>query len=49
MGQAVILNPVRTPFGKFQGGLSPLSAPQLGAKVVAEAVRRAGTMCALRP
>jgi acetyl-CoA C-acetyltransferase len=42
MDQAVILSAVRTPIGKFQGGLAPLSAPQLGAKVVAEAVRRAG-------
>ena len=42
MTQAVILSAVRTPTGKFQGGLASLSAPQLGAKVVAEAVRRAG-------
>lgn len=42
MDQAVILSAVRTPIGKFQGGLAPLSAPQLGAKAVAEAVRRAG-------
>lgn len=42
MEQAVILSAVRTPIGKFQGGLAPLSAPKLGAKVVAEAVRRAG-------
>ena len=42
MVQAVILSAVRTPIGKFQGGLAPLSAPQLGAKAVAEAVRRAG-------
>jgi acetyl-CoA C-acetyltransferase len=41
MEQAVILSAVRTPIGKFQGGLAPLSAPQMGAKVVAEAVRRA--------
>ena len=39
---AVILSAVRTPIGKFQGGLASFSAPQLGAKVVAEAVRRAG-------
>jgi acetyl-CoA acetyltransferase len=39
MGQTVIFNAVRTPFGKFQGGLSPLSAPQPDAKVVAQAVR----------
>src|ERR1035437_9936446 len=42
MNQAVILSAVRTPIGKFQGGLAPLSATQLGAKAVAEAVRRAG-------
>jgi acetyl-CoA C-acetyltransferase len=42
MDQAVILSAVRTPIGKFMGGLAPLSAPELGAKVVAEAVRRAG-------
>src|SRR3990170_2356885 len=42
MKQAVILSAVRTPIGKFQGMLSSLSAPELGAKVVAEAVRRAG-------
>jgi acetyl-CoA C-acetyltransferase len=42
MPQAVILSAVRTPIGRFQGGLAPLSAPQLGAKAVAEAVRRAG-------
>src|SRR5579863_2302401 len=42
MEQAVILSAVRTPVGKFQGGLAPLSAPQLGAKAAAEAVRRAG-------
>jgi len=39
---AVILSAVRTPVGKFQGGLSSLTAPQLGARAVAEAVRRAG-------
>jgi acetyl-CoA C-acetyltransferase len=42
MNQPVILSAVRTPIGKFQGGLSSLSATELGAKVVAEAVRRAG-------
>ncbi|HMD31473.1 MAG TPA: acetyl-CoA C-acetyltransferase [Candidatus Acidoferrales bacterium] len=41
MDSPVILSAVRTPIGKFQGGLAPLSATQLGAKVVAEAVRRA--------
>ncbi len=38
----VIVSAVRTPVGKFQGALSSLSATQLGAKVVAEATRRAG-------
>jgi len=42
MEQPVIISAVRTPIGKFQGGLAPLSAVDLGAKVVAEAVRRAG-------
>jgi acetyl-CoA C-acetyltransferase len=40
--QAVILSAARTPIGKFLGGLASLSAPDLGAKVVAEVVRRAG-------
>lgn len=38
----VILSAVRTPVGKFLGGLASFSAVDLGAKVVAEAVRRAG-------
>ena len=38
----VILSAARTPVGKFQGGLASFSATELGAKVVAEAVRRAG-------
>src|ERR1700730_9906295 len=42
MENPVILSAVRTPIGKFMGGLSPLSATELGAKVIAEAVRRAG-------
>ncbi|MGH9683662.1 MAG: thiolase family protein [Candidatus Acidiferrales bacterium] len=42
MEQPVILNAVRTPIGKFMGGLSPVQAPELGAKVVAEVVRRTG-------
>ncbi len=40
--QPVILSAVRTPIGKFMGGLSPLPATELGAKVIAEAVHRAG-------
>src|SRR5271163_4699207 len=42
MERAVILSAVRTPIGKFMGGLQPLSATELGAKVVAEVVRRSG-------
>jgi len=39
---AVIISGCRTPVGKFQGSLSDFSAPQLGALVVREAVKRAG-------
>jgi acetyl-CoA C-acetyltransferase len=39
---AVIISACRTPVGKFQGSLSDFSAPQLGALVVREAVKRAG-------
>ncbi|MEE8200437.1 MAG: acetyl-CoA C-acetyltransferase [Candidatus Acidoferrales bacterium] len=42
MKPSVILSAVRTPIGKFQGALTPFSATQLGALVVAEAVKRAG-------
>src|ERR1700730_8383436 len=42
MEHPVILSAVRTPIGKFMGGLSPLAATELGAKVVAESVRRSG-------
>ncbi len=38
----VILSGVRTPIGKFQGSLSDIPAPKLGAIAVKEAVRRAG-------
>jgi acetyl-CoA C-acetyltransferase len=38
----VIISGVRTPIGRFQGSLSELSAPKLGAIVVREAVKRAG-------
>jgi acetyl-CoA C-acetyltransferase len=40
--QAVIVSAVRTPTGKFLGALKDLAATELGALVVAEAVRRAG-------
>src|SRR6478672_3033325 len=39
---SVIVSAVRTPTGKFLGGLKSYSATQLGALVVREAVRRAG-------
>ena len=42
MRDVVIVAAVRTAVGKFQGGLSELTATQLGAVVVREAVRRAG-------
>ena len=42
MREAVIVSAVRTATGKFQGSLKGFAAPQLGALVVAEAVRRAG-------
>jgi acetyl-CoA C-acetyltransferase len=42
MRDAVIVSAVRTPTGKFLGGLKDFTAPQLGALVVREAVRRAG-------
>src|SRR3974390_1345028 len=42
MDSPVILSAVRTAIGKFQGGLAGFSAPELGGKVIAEAIRRAG-------
>ncbi|NNF05763.1 MAG: acetyl-CoA C-acetyltransferase [Candidatus Eisenbacteria bacterium] len=42
MKQAVIVSAVRTPVGKFMGGLSSIPAGKLGAHVVAEAIKRAG-------
>ena len=39
---SVIVSAVRTPTGKFLGALKDFTAPQLGALVVREAVRRAG-------
>ncbi|RAK20480.1 acetyl-CoA C-acetyltransferase [Anoxybacillus vitaminiphilus] len=41
MGKTVILSGVRTPFGKFGGGLSSLTASQLGGIAVKEALLRA--------
>src|ERR1051325_8374635 len=42
MPQPVIVSAVRTPTGKFLGALKVFTAPELGALVVREAVRRAG-------
>jgi acetyl-CoA C-acetyltransferase len=42
MPDAVILSAARTPIGRFLGGLSPLTAPQLGAVAIRAAVDRAG-------
>ncbi len=42
MRESVIVSAVRLPTGKFLGGLKDFTAPQLGAMVVREAVRRAG-------
>jgi acetyl-CoA C-acetyltransferase len=41
MSEVVIVSAVRTPIGKFQGSLQSYTAPQLGAQVVREAVKRA--------
>jgi len=41
MGRPVIVSAVRTPIGRFQGGLGALRSPQLGALVVKEALARA--------
>jgi acetyl-CoA C-acetyltransferase len=42
MREAVIVSAARTPTGKFLGSLKDFTAPQLGAMVVRESVRRAG-------
>jgi len=42
MRKAVIVSAVRTPLGSFNGTLAGVGATQLGALVIAEAVRRAG-------
>jgi acetyl-CoA C-acetyltransferase len=42
MNDVIIVSAVRTPTGKFLGGLKTLAATDLGALVVREAVRRAG-------
>ncbi|HLC45871.1 MAG TPA: acetyl-CoA C-acyltransferase, partial [archaeon] len=42
MEKIAILSAVRTPIGRLSGALSSLSAPELGAVAVREAVKRAG-------
>jgi len=42
MREVVVAGAVRTPIGKFGGGLAALTAAQLGAAAAAEAMRRAG-------
>lgn len=42
MTEVVIVSGVRTPMGRFQGGLSSLSACQLGSLALQEALKRAG-------
>jgi acetyl-CoA C-acetyltransferase len=42
MERAVVLGAARTPFGKFGGALSPLSAPELGGAAIREAIDRSG-------
>jgi acetyl-CoA C-acetyltransferase len=41
MSRVVIVSATRTPIGKFQGGLAPKSAPELGAISIKEALKRA--------
>ncbi len=41
MSDAVIVSACRTPIGRFQGGLSSFSSPQLGALAIKEAMARA--------
>ncbi|MFJ5623598.1 acetyl-CoA C-acetyltransferase [Peribacillus loiseleuriae] len=42
MAKTVIVSGVRTPFGKFGGGLSSLTASELGGIAIKEALNRAG-------
>ena len=42
MERAVVLGAARTPFGRFGGALSPLSAPELGGAAIREAIDRSG-------
>jgi acetyl-CoA C-acetyltransferase len=42
MERTVVLGAARTPFGRFGGALTPLSAPELGGAAIREAVTRSG-------
>ena len=42
MTRSYLVAGVRTPIGKFRGGLAPLRAVELGAVAIADALRRAG-------
>jgi acetyl-CoA C-acetyltransferase len=41
-GEVAVISAVRSPFGKFGGTLRDFSLPELGGRVYAEAIRRAG-------
>ena len=42
MERTVVLGAARTPFGRFGGALSPLTAPELGGAAIREAIDRSG-------
>ncbi|HEU4492837.1 MAG TPA: acetyl-CoA C-acetyltransferase [Rubrobacteraceae bacterium] len=42
MERTLVLGAARTPFGKFGGALSPMSAPELGGAAIREAIDRSG-------
>ncbi|MFH1231632.1 MAG: acetyl-CoA C-acetyltransferase, partial [Planctomycetota bacterium] len=42
MTSVMIMSSVRTGIGRFNGSLTPFSAPKLGGFVVAESIKRAG-------
>ncbi|NOY11790.1 MAG: acetyl-CoA C-acyltransferase, partial [Archaeoglobi archaeon] len=42
MTKTVIVSGVRTPIGRFGGGLKDVSAVELGSVVIKEAINRAG-------
>ncbi|OCA81091.1 MULTISPECIES: acetyl-CoA C-acetyltransferase [unclassified Bacillus (in: firmicutes)] len=46
MGKTVIIDGARTPFGKFGGALSSLTASELGGIAIKEAIERAGVNAA---